>query len=415
MVTATLRNDGSSKFSPENRWGLFPSAAVAWRLSEESFLQNVDFVSNLKLRVGYGVTGQQDIGGNYDYQARINRGEDDARYLFGNTYYTMIRFEAFDSELKWEETSTLNVGLDFGFLSDRINGSVEYYQRTTDDLLNFVPIPIGTNFSNFLTTNIGSMDINGIEFMIDARVVESPDFSWDLGANFTKLDNKISKLTLVDDPNYIGVLTGGISGGVGSTIQVHSIDFRRNTFFALQQVYNETGDPIEDLFIDQNGDGIINDSDRVRFEDPAPDAYFGFSSKFNYKDFDLAINARMNIGNYMYDNVSSTRAVYQNVYNSSNYVNNLVSTISESNFENPHYTSNFYLHDASFFRLDNISLGYYVGNKISDKFEASVRATVQNAFFITNYNGQDPEVAGGIDNNIYPRPRTFLVGLNVKF
>ncbi len=415
LLTATLRNDGSSKFSEENRWGLFPSAAFAWSIDEEDFMSDIDVISNLKLRIGYGVTGQQDIGSNYAYLPAVNFSNPQASYQFGNTFYRVIRYEAFDTQLKWEETTTLNVGLDFGLMSDRINGSLEYYQRTTDDLLNTVPIPIGTNFSNFLTTNIGSLTIDGFEFQIDARVIESPDFSWDFGMNMTAVKNEITKLTLVEDPNYLGVLTGGIGGGVGSTIQVHSVGFPRNSFFALEQIYDEAGFPIEGLFIDQNDDGIINDSDRVRWEDPTPDMFLGFSSRFKYKDFDLAMNARMNVGSYVYDNVSSQYSVYQNLWYPTNYLNNLTSTISLSEFEQPHYTSNFYLNDASFFRMDNISLGYYIGNRISDSFDASVRLTVQNAFFITKYDGLDPEIFSGIDNTIYPRPRTFLLGLSVNF
>ena len=416
LLTFTLRDDGSSRFAEENRWGLFPSAALAWKVGEESFLQNSDQVSEFKIRLGYGVTGQQNIGQvDYPALARVSYSEDNARYQFGNDYYTAIRYEAYDSQLKWEETTTLNAGVDLGFLDDRITASIDIYQRTTDDLLNVVPVPIGTNFTNLLLTNVGSLENRGMEFMVDAYAIDNEKMRWELGYNLTLNKNEITKLILTDDPDYLGVFTGGISGGVGSTIQVHSVGHPASSFFVYDQVNDENGMPIEGLYIDQNEDGIINDEDRIRHEKSAPDAYMGFSSRLFYGDFDFSFNARMNVGNYVYNNVASQYAQYQNMYNSVGYTNNLVSAVTASGFEGPQYYSRFYLSDASFFRMDNISLGYDMGSLTGDKLDLGLRFTVQNAFVITKYEGLDPEIADGIDNNLYPRPRTFLLGVNVNF
>ena len=415
-VTATLREDGSSKFGPENRWGLFPSLALAWDIQRESFFEDVAPISTFKLRLGYGVTGQQEIGPNYGWLPTVTFSDERAQYRFGDTFYNMISFQAYDADLKWEETTTYNVGLDFGLWSDRINGSVEYYKRRTADLLNNVPISIGTNFSNFLTTNIGTMDIKGVEFNIDARVIENSDFSWDFGMNFTATQNDITKLTLVNDPDYLGVFNNGVGGGVGTTIGIHSVGYERSTFFTLEQVYDAEGMPIEGLYVDQNEDGVINDEDRIRWENPAPEMYMGFSSRFAYKNFDLALNARMNVGNFVYDNISSQYTTTSHLYNATgNNINNMARTYSWANFKNPQYYSKFYLYDASFFRMDNISLGYNLGNKLSEKFTMALRGTVQNAFVISDYHGLDPEIASGVDNNMYPRPRTFVFGVNLNF
>lgn len=418
LLTLTLRRDGSSKFV-KNHWGNFPSAAFAWRIKDESFLANSSVISDLKLRLGYGQTGQENIGPTekdaYPALPKVTYGDAKATYQFGNDYVTTIRYEGFDANLKWETTDTYNVGLDFGFMDNRIQGSVDYYQRKTRDLLNTIPVPIGTNFTNELLTNVGNLENKGIEASIDAIIVQSGGFRWDLTANFAHNTNKITKLTAVQDSTYLGVLVGGISGGVGSTIQVHSVGYPANSFFVYQQVYDQNGNPVEGLYKDQNGDGIINDQDRVRFHYPRAEESFGFSTTIAYNNLSLTMNARANIGNYNYRNVSSNAGIFQNLYYSQGYFNNVTSDITDTNFNSAQYLSDFYVNNASFFRMDNMTLAYRFQNLLSNKINLGVSLTAQNAFVITKYKGLDPEVNGGIDNNIYPRPRIFLLGLNVQF
>jgi len=422
LLTFTLRQDGSSRFAEDNQWGTFPSAAFAWKINEESFLRSSETLSELKLRLGYGITGQQDVvGGDYPALARVRESENTARYQFGDQYLNTIRYEAYDANLKWEETTTINAGLDFGFFEDRITGALDFYQRETRDLLNEIPVPIGTNFSNRIITNIGNLENTGIELSLNGYVIDNGKVSWNAGFNVTRNQNKITKLYAVDDPTNLGVLTGGIGGGVGNTIQVHSVGYPAFSFFALEQVYNQDEQPIEDLYVDQNGDGLINDSDRVRYKNPAPDYFMGFSSRVNWSNWDFSFNARANVGNYVYNNVSSQFGQYANLYNSAGYINNLTNDVTEANFENPQYISDYYLHNASFFRMDNMSLGYMFNNIWNERSNVYLNFTVQNAFIITKYEGLDPEVQGsgadtsGIDNSIYPRPRTFLFSVNVNF
>ncbi len=422
LLTFTLRRDGSSRFAENNRWGTFPSAAFAWKLKEESFLKNSNTISELKLRLGYGVTGQQDISSNdYPALARVNLGLDNARYQMGSQFYNTLKYEAYDANIKWEETTTLNAGLDFGFLENRITATLDVYQRKTTNLINYIPVPLGTNFSNYIDTNVGDLENKGIELGINAYVVENDKWTWNAGVNFTYNENKITKLLNVDNPDYLGILKGGINGGVGNTVLNHAVGHSAFTFFLLEQVYDDQGNPIEGLYVDQNEDGIINDFDRVRYENPTPDMYMGFSSRINYGNFDFSFNARANIGNYVYNNVSSQYGNYANVYSSEKYLGNVTSDFDNANFDKAQYLSDYYLWNASFFKLDNITLGYRINRLFTDKINGYVNFTVQNALIISNYPGIDPEVQGGgnddkgIDKNIYPRPRTYLLGFNINF
>ena len=425
-LTFTLRRDGSSRFAETNRWGLFPAAAFAWNINEEAFLASSETLSNLKLRVGWGITGQQETVGYRDYPAlaRVTFANQAARYQFGNEFVTPIRYEAYDANLKWEETTTINIGLDYGFLNDRIYGSIDVYQRETVDALSDIPVPLGTNFSNRILTNIGDVENKGIEASINAFVIDNNDMSWEVGVNATHNQNKITKLTAVDDPNFIGILVGGISGGVGSTAQVRRVGSPNDSFFLYEQIYDSEGNPVEGLFVDQNQDGVINDLDRVVRENPNPDVFLGFSSRFSYKAFDFSFNARANIGNYVYNNVASSSGTWDNLYQSQGYVNNVGRDVANTDFQTYHYLSDYYLFNASFFRMDNISVGYRVD--FTDDINAYFSFTVQNAFIITDYPGLDPEVQSskppgsedefaGIDNNLYPRPRSFVLGVNINF
>lgn len=417
LMTFTLRNDGSSKFRDDNQWGLFPSLAFAWRVSEESFMQNVDFLSDFKLRLGYGITGQQDIVAN-DYPAlpRYTLNQEGAFYLFNGIPVSTLRPEGYDANLKWEETTTYNIGIDYGIADDRYYGTLDFYFRETDDLINTIPVPAGTNLTNFILTNIGSMENKGVEFSIFTRPVITEDLTWQLGFNATYNESTITKLTAVDDPSYLGVLTGGISGGVGNTIQVHSVGYAPNSFFVFQQVFDPDGNPIEGLYVDRNGDGQITDEDRYRYEQPNAQYFFGITSNISYKNWDFSFAGRANFGNYVYNNVGSMNGELSRLYRPEGpYLANITPDALNVRFNNAQYLSDFYVQNASFFKMDNITLAYNFGEVIRGVRNLSVGAIVQNAFVITKYEGLDPEVIGGIDNNIYPRPRNFVVSLSLDF
>lgn len=417
LLTATLREDGTSRFSDGNRWGLFPSAALAWRLEQESFLKNADNINELKLRVGYGITGQQRIGqGDYPYLPQYTFSQDNARYPFGGNYITTLRPEGYNADLKWEETTTYNVGIDYSLFNDRLYGSVEGYYRKTDDLLNVIPVPAGSNFTNRILSNVGTLEVRGAEFNIAGRVISNSDSYLELSFNASRTINEITKLTTVKSEDYIGVETGGISGGTGNTIQINSVGHPRKSFYVYEQVYDQDGNPLEGVYVDRNDDGQITSDDKYRHEDPAADVTLGFSTKYKYKNWDASFSARANLGNYVYNNVESNNTIYGEMYNSTGYLTNSLSSISDVQFNSAQFASDYYVENASFLRMDNITLGYTIPDFFNNKVESlHLSATVQNVFVITNYSGLDPEVYGGIDNNVYPRPRTFIFGLSLNF
>lgn len=416
LLTATVRQDGTSRFSEDNRWGLFPSSALAWKIHEEPFLQNAENLTQLKLRLGYGVTGQQRISqGNYPYLARYTGSETTAQYLFGSDYIATLRPEGYNADLKWEETTTYNIGLDYGFFNDRLIGSFEVYQRETNDLLNTIPVPAGTNFTNRILSNIGTLEVQGVEFDITGRLLSNKDTYLEVSLNASHNINEITKLTNVQSSDYIGVETGGISGGVGNTVQIHSVGFPRSSFYVYEQVYDENGQPLDGVYVDRNGDGQITADDKYRYKSPAPDYTFGLSSLFEYKQWDASFSARANVGNYVYNNVASNHTAYNFMYNSQGYLTNALQEIDNTQFSTAQYMSDHYVENASFLRMDNVTVGYTLNNLLDQVKSLRVSATVQNAFVITNYSGLDPEVFGGIDNNVYPRPRTFILGLSLNF
>ncbi len=415
LLTFSLRDDGSSRFA--DHWGLFPSAAFAWKINEESFLKNVSAISDLKLRLGYGKTGQQDIGQDYPFLAAYNTGFSNAQYQFGSNWYYTIRPEGYDANIKWEETTTYNVGLDFGFMNNKITGMVDVYSRKTNDLLNTIPVSAGTNFTNQLLTNVGNLTNKGIELSLNARPVVQKDLFWEVGFNFSYNINEVTKLTKTDDPTYLGIFTGGISGAVGNTIQIISLNNPMNSFFVLQQVYDTHGNPIEGVYVDKSGLGasIPWDDNRKKFEyeKAAPDFVFGLSSRLNYKNWDFSFTARANVGNYVYNNRNAANAYYNNLYWSEGYLNNIPKNVNDSKFSTVQFYSNYYVENASFLKLDNLSVGYSFKNLFKNGTNIHLSGTVQNLLTITKYSGLDPEVDGGIDNNIYPRPRIFIVGLSI--
>jgi len=418
LLTGTLRRDGSSRFSEENRWGMFPSGAFAWRLKEEDFLRNSTTVSDLKLRLGYGETGQQDGIGNYDYIARYSLANQQAQYQFGNRFDSLYRPEGYNPNLKWEQTATYNIGLDYGFFNNRITGSIDVYLKKTTDLLSIIDQPAGTNFTNKILANIGNMENHGVEFTINAQLVRNRNVTWDFGFNVTYNKNEITKLTFTNDPTFPGNLTGGIAGGVGSTVQIQSVGYPKNSFYVYQQIYDKSGKPIESLFEDRNRDGVINVDDLYRYKSPDPKAFLGAYSNVNWNKWSAGFSLRANIGNYMYNNRFSNTGVQRNIIDPLGFLANGSRNLLETNFTgngDQYLLSDYYVENASFLRMDYINVGYNAGNLVSKHTNLRIGANVQNVFTVTKYKGLDPEVPGGIDNNFYPRPRIFSISLGLDF
>ena len=412
LLTVNVRHDGSSRFNPDLRWKTFPGVSVAWVVSEEKAIKNSKVISNLKLRFGYGETGQQDIGGDYPYISRYTVGNNTAQYQFGNSFYTVYRPVAYDYNLKWEETSSYNAGIDFGFLKGRLNGSLDIYRKKTEDLLSIIPIPAGTNFSNELLTNIGNMENRGVELSLNATVLKNKKTTWDLGFNLTYNKNEITKLTRVNDPAFQGLPVGGISGGVGNTAQINSVGFPRNAFFVLQQVYDNANRPIEGLYVDRNGDGIINNNDYYRYKKADPDVFLGLSSQYMCNNWTFSTLIRSNIGGYMYNNVASGAAF---TTNSLPYLYNVSASHLKTGFKNNQYFSDYFVENATFLKMDNISVTYDFGKIMNQRATLRGSLIVQNVFTLSKYSGLDPEIAGGIDNSFYTRPRVYSIGFNLEF
>lgn len=415
LLTASIRRDGSSRFTPSQRWGTYPSAALAWRISREGFMQSVSFLSDLKLRVGYGLTGQQDVGEDFPYLARYVRSDESARYQFGSDYYYTMRPSGYDENIKWEQTATTNVGLDYGFLSGRISGSIDYYFKKTSDLLAVIAVPAGSNFTNRILTNVGNIENRGLEFVINAIPVRKKDFSWETNFNITWNTSKITNLSKVKDTSSIGYPVGGIGGGVGNTVQIHSVGYNPFAFYVYKQVYDENGRALEGLYADLNGDGLLNDQDKYRYKSREPKVFLGFGSQFSYKNWSLAFVMRAQFGNYMYNNFHSNNGNYTS-FSYTGYLGNAASNVLETEFvgsDSRRYWSDLYMENASFLRMDNLNIGYDFG-KIGNNMNLRLSATVQNVFVITKYSGLDPEIASGIDNNFYPRPRIFSINANLN-
>ncbi len=414
ILQGTVRRDGSSRFSEDNRWGWFPSASLAWRISRESFLRDSKTISDLKLRLSWGRTGQQDVGSDYPYLARYSLSDSSGMYQFGSNYYLLLRPEGYDENLQWETTETYNAGLDVGLFNGRVSFSVDAYFKRTKDLLAEISVPAGSNLTNRILTNVGNIENKGLEFTISATPVRGKDFTWDFSYNFTYNESEITNLSKIKDPNAIGNLVGGISGGVGNTIQIHTVGYAPYTFYVYKQVYTQDDKPIEGLYVDLNKDGASDDKDKYRYKNPQPKYFMGLSSQFGYKNWSLSFAARASFDNYMYNNFNSNSGTYQN-FGFPNYLGNVSRDVLTTGFTVPRLWSDYYIENASFVRLDNVNLGYDFG-KISKKGTTlRVSANVQNVFVITKYNGLDPEIPGGIDNNFYPRPRTYSLGVNLNF
>lgn len=422
LVTFTMRWDGSSRFADGNRWGTFPSLALAWKMKEENFLKDVNFLSDLKLRLGWGITGQQDVTSDFAYMPLYVVSDDYAQYPFGDTYYHTSRANAFNTDLKWEQTTTYNAGLDFGFLNGRITGNVDGYYRETNDLLNSVKIPVGTNFNAQMLQNIGSLKNYGVEFAFNVKPVVTKDFMWDVTYNFTWNHNEITKLTGGDDADYYVETGDKISRGNNTKVQVNKVGYPANSFYVYQQVYDENGNPIENMYVDRNGDGIINSSDKYIYKKPAADFMMGLTSKMIYKNWDFSFSLRSSLNNYVYYDFLANKANVSSsgLFSNTAYSNTTAEAIALGfTGKGEYYMSDYFVRNASFLRCDNITLGY----SFKDLFKTSaykglggrVYATAQNPFIITKYEGLDPEVKSGIDSNPYPRAFTFLLGVNLQF
>lgn len=417
IFAGSVRTDGSSRFAPENRWGVFPSAAFTWRINQESFLKNSKTLSDLKLRLSYGITGQQDGIPYYSYLPTYSLSAASAKYQLGDTFYGMYAPAGYDKSIKWEQTATYNAGVDYGFFNNRISGSVDVYFKKTKDLLNRIPIPLGSNFINYIVTNVGNVDNKGVEFNINASAVKSKDFNWDLGFNFTYNNNKITNLTNVQNPDYPGAATGTISGGTGNTVEINSVGYNTFAFYLYKQVYDQNGKPKEGIYEDLNGDNVINQKDLYRFKSANPKYIIGFSTQVSYKKWSLSTVLRSNLGNYVYNNSKANIGVTRNILNPAGYLGNASTEIYKSGFDNNQYLSDYYVENASFLRMDNLGLAYNAGKVFGPNKNINLRlnANCQNVFVITNYTGLDPEISSGVDNNFYPRPRTFVLGLNLDF
>ncbi len=414
LLTLNYRIDGTSRFATGNKYGYFPGAALAFKVLDRD-------KTSLKVRFGWGKTGQQDINsGNgvryYEASGTYTASETSAQYQFGDEFVQTQRPNGYDEQLKWETTTTSNFGIDFGFLSNRITGNIDIFNRETVDLLNSIPLPAGSNLTNELITNVGDMESKGFEIGLTAGLFDRQDFTWDISANMSYSSNEITRLTQFPDPSYAGVEVGDIAGGVNSKIQIHSVGEEPYTFYVNQQKYDENGDILEGQFEDVSGNGTFNQNeDKYHFKSPTPDYVFGLSSYLNYKKLDFSFAARANVGNWMYNNVLTDMGYLNRTKQITNTLFNVhQAAVDNQVFDQTNLTfSDHFIEDASFVRVDHITLGY----SLETSFTKNLRLyfTVQNPIVITNYSGLDPEVFRGIDNNVYPKPRTFIFGVSTLF
>ena len=420
LLTLNYRRDGTSRFSKENRWGNFGGAALAWNLSEEEFLKDNETLSTLKLRVGYGTTGQQDISAQYDYLQRVTTGTINSQYIFGNTIYSTARPEGYNEDIKWEELAETNVGIDYGFLNNRITGSINYFDKKSSDLLADIAVPDGANLRNQGFFNIGSVRTKGVEFSIESDIVKTDDLTWNVAFNTTYIDQKITELGITV-PGFQGYLAGdNIAGGNGNKIQINSVGFTPNSFLVYEQLYDAQKRPIQGAYVDRNEDGKIDTADRYRYQKPATDYTFGLFSTVNYKKFDFTMNWRASLGNYIFDNVSSNLGYSDAGLRRQTDLSNVSSDYFNTGFTfedngTQRYLSDYFVKDASFIKLDNVTVGYTFDKTLLKAASLRFTAGVQNVLILTKYGGLDPEKFNGIDNNVYPRARTFLIGVNANF
>ena len=416
LVTATLRADGTSRFQ-NHKWGIFPSVAFAWNVKKEDWMSSADNMSTLKFRLSWGQTGQQEVGGYYDTFAQFLTTQLGSYYFVdGSGYTNPIAALGYSADLRWETTTTYNVGLDFGFWNDRLRTSVDLYKRDTRDILNYIPVPALSNLTNYLNTNIGTMTNKGVEVDLNAILVETRDASWSVGVNAAYNQNMVTKLTASDE-DATGVPVGGISGGTGNNVQMIQVGYPMRTFYLYQQVYDTKGNPVNGVYVDRNNDGQINADDKYLGHHADADWTFGFNTNFNWKNWTAALSGHASLGNWVYNNVASDTEMLADLW-TNQFVSNRVSTAPKSMFSQAQYLSDYYLQDGSFLKFDNFTLGYTfprLFDVAADRpFSLNVFGTVQNIWCLTRYTGIDPEIYGGIDGTVYPRPRTFVLGVKVN-
>ena len=420
ILQASLRRDASSKFSPDTRVGYFPAASAAWKL-KETFFKYATVITDLKLRGSWGVTGQQDFGNLYPYLPRYSQSNLTAQYQFGNSFYSFLRPSAYDAHIKWETTTTSDIGLDFAFLNNRISGTVDLYYKKTKDLLSVIPVAPGSNFDITLLTNVGNMENKGIEFTLNTIPVKTKDITWDFGFNIAYNKSKITNLLKQPDPNFKGIDVNGVGGGLVNTIGKYAVGYAPNVFYVYKQVYDpKTGAPIDGLFEDLNRDGKIDDNDRYLYKKPAPEVIIGVNTQVTYRVWTLGVAAHASLGNYLYNQYNSNNGVLRAIKNPLNFIQNGSRSYLDTKFSGNstnEYLSDYFIENASFFRLDNINVGYNAGKVFNNKASLRLLASVQNVFVFTNYKGLDPETAndGGTLFTLYPRPRTYSLGLNLDF
>lgn len=425
MLTATFRADGSSRFAKGHQWGYFPSAALAWKINNEKFLSKASWIDELKLRLGWGMTGQQELDDDFGYAPLYTMSNSNAMYPFGNTYYYTQRPSAFNPNRKWETTTTYNAGLDFSVLNGRISMNLDGYYRKTKDLLNTVVIPVGTNFASTLTKNIGSLENYGVEFAINAKPIVTKDFTWDVTYNVAWNHNEITELTgsSAGDTNYYVTTGETISRGNDTKIMANRVGEAASSFFVYQQVYDQNGKPIEGLYVDRNADGQINASDKYFYKKPAADVIMGLTTKFLYKNWDLSAAFHASLGNYVYYNYLSDKASISpsGLYTNSAFQNTCPEAVALgfTGVGTEYWLSDYFVRNASYLKCSNITLGYTFAPLMryanKDYFAGRVFVTVQNPFIISKYKGIDPEVSSGVDKNPYPRPMSFQLGVNLNF
>jgi TonB-dependent starch-binding outer membrane protein SusC len=444
VLNVSMRRDGSSRFSPEQRWGWFPAASAAWIISQEKFMKDVKAINMLKVRAGWGVTGQQDGIGDYAYIGNYFEGGPTAQYAFGGQYYTVFRPAGFDANLKWETTTSYNIGLDFGLLKDRISGSIDVYKKLTSDLLATVAVPAGTNFTNQILTNVGGMENKGIEASLNLGIIAKKKVRLDWMVNATHNINQVTKLSQIEDPNSPGILVGGIAGGIGNQVLIHQVAYPTFTYFLYEQQYDTDGSLIEvgqqasidmngdgnitatdkwkdtNAFVDRNNDGVINVKDRYYAGQVAPKIFLGTALNFQYGKWYAGVSMRSELGATIYNNIHSNSGTFTAVEGTKKYLNNISSLYYEDEVQKTttnQLLSDHYLEKANFLRVDNINVGYNFGKLGFTKNKIGLNAgfSVQNVFVVTKYSGQDPEVGGGVDNNFYPRPRVYTLNLTFDF
>jgi len=412
LLTATFRRDGSSRFAKNHRWGTFPSVALAWRVVGESFFEDARTVmSDLKIRASYGVTGQQDGIDNYGYLPNYTVSNTGAYYWFDGQWIPVMRPQTYNPDLRWETTKSWNFGFDYGFLNNRISGTVDFYTRRTEDLLATVPVPAGINFNKSMLSNVGNVSSKGVELAINANIIDTADWSWTATFNATWQENKITNLSVVPGTEVADTPVGYMEA---TPVMVYKTGYSPRTFKVYKQIYDpETGLPVEGLYADLNGDGRITADDQYYYHHASPDWIFGLSTSLRYKKWTLSTALRAQVGNYIYNGYAANMGAWECVSWNTGQVNNLSQSFLETQFQRRQYASDHYVENASFLKMDNLQLSYNFG-KIARNLDLHVSAMVQNVFTVTKYKGVDPESDWGIENTTYPRPRTYslTVGLN---